>query len=173
MEQEIWRNIPDYEDYQVSNFGNVLSFKNKKYQHGLPLKVQENRAGYIKIIVWKNGNQKTLKLHRIVCELFNGDAPEGKEQVNHIDGNKRNNDYTNLEWISSSENTLHAYKNGLKNHSRNKRAVVQKTLEGDILNIYPSVSKSAIAVGGNTYGISMACKKKFKSYKGYVWNYVD
>jgi hypothetical protein len=173
MEQEIWRKIPDYEDYQVSNFGNVRSFKNKKHANGLPMKIQEDRAGYVKIIVWKNGKQKTLKLHRIVCELFNGMAPEGKAYVNHIDGNKRNNHYTNLEWISSSENTLHAYKNGLKNHSKNKRAVVQKTLKGDIINIYSSVSESAIAVGGNTYGISMACKKKFNSYKGYVWNYVD
>jgi hypothetical protein len=118
MEKEIWRNIPEYEDYQVSNFGNVVSFKNKKYENGFPMKVQEDRAGYIKIIVWKNGKQKTLKLHRIVCELFNDEAPEGKEYVNHIDGNKNNNHYSNLEWTSSSENTLHAYKNGLKNHSR-------------------------------------------------------
>jgi hypothetical protein len=173
MEKEIWRNIPEYEDYQVSNFGNVVSFKNKKYENGFPMKVQEDRAGYIKIIVWKNGKQKTLKLHRIVCELFNDEAPEGKEYVNHIDGNKNNNHYSNLEWTSSSENTLHAYKNGLKNHSRNKRAIIQKSLMGEIINIYLSVSEGAIAVGGNTYGISMACKNKFKSYKGYVWNYVD
>ncbi|MDQ1144028.1 hypothetical protein QE429_000855 [Bacillus sp. SORGH_AS 510] len=171
--KEIWRKIPNYEDYQVSNFGNVLSFKNKKYENGWPLNVQENRAGYIKIIVWKSGKQKTIKLHRIVCELFKGMAPEGKEYVNHIDGNKRNNHYSNLEWISSSENTLHAYGNGLKNHSRNKRAIVQMSLEGEYLNNYPSVSEGANAVGGNTYGISMACKNKFKSYKGYVWNYVD
>ena len=170
---EIWRKIPDYEDYLVSNFGNVRSFKNKKYVNGLPMKVQENRASYMKIILWKNGKRKELKLHRIVCELFNGVPPEGKEQVNHIDGNKRNNHYTNLEWTSSSENTLHAYENGLKNHLRNKRAVVQKSLKGDIINFYPSVSESASAVGGNSYGISMVCKNKFKSYKGYVWNYVD
>ena len=137
------------------------------------MKLQKDRAGYLKIIVWKNGKQKTLKVHRLVCELFNEKTHEAKKYVNHKDGDKLNNHCSNLEWTSSSENTLHAYKNGLKNYSRNKRAVVQKTLNGDILNIYSSITEGANAVNGNTYGISMTYKNKFKSYKGYVWNYVD
>ena len=56
---------------------------------------------------------KRIAVHRLVCMAFNGMPPEGKPWVNHKDGNKSNNHYTNLEWTSISENIQHKFDSGL------------------------------------------------------------
>ena len=61
----------------------------------------------------RSGKSYAIKVHREVALNFVAN-PDGKKYVNHIDGNKLNNDAANLEWVTSSENTLHAYQIGLK-----------------------------------------------------------
>lgn len=65
--------------------------------------------GYLKVDLHKNGKRTHMKVHRLVAAAF---VPNhlGKAQVNHIDGNKKNNSYTNLEWCTNQENQLHAQK---------------------------------------------------------------
>lgn len=125
MDDEIWKDIPDYEGhYQISNFGRVKSFKygketirNSKYI---------GDVGYNAITLNKpNHKQKVFRIHRLVMLTFNPEGYFDKATVNHIDGNKLNNNLNNLEWISYSNNNKHAYKIGLKsnkgeNHSRVK-----------------------------------------------------
>ena len=173
MEKEIWKDLPDYNGvYQVSNLGRVKSFKWKK--EGSLLKLQTNNVGYVYFSANKNNKKKIFKVHIVVCELFNGTKPTEKHQVNHIDGDKSNNNADNLEWNTPAKNTQHALNSGLKkSNTTKKKSVVQKTLNGEIINIYPSIRAAAKAVAGNPYGVSLACNKKLLTFKGFVWDFYD
>jgi hypothetical protein len=71
-----------------------------------------NKNGYNTVGLQINKKKKMFFVHRLVAEYFV--APKrGNLQVNHIDGNKQNNDFRNLEWVTPSQNTKHAYDNGL------------------------------------------------------------
>ena len=98
--EEIWRIIPNYENYQISNFGNI---KNEK---GNILKFSKNKDGYCQVNIYKNLKQKCFKVHRLVALHFIYNI-NNLEFVNHIDNNKSNNHYLNLEWITHFENCTH------------------------------------------------------------------
>lgn len=100
----------DYSDrLEVSNFGNV---RNAKTKHVYKLHVNKNGYKQCCISLGGRDKKKVFKIHKAVAETFLSN-PDNKPQVNHIDGNKLNNDIANLEWVTQSENLLHAYKNGL------------------------------------------------------------
>jgi hypothetical protein len=102
-----WKDVKGYEGiYQVSNFGDVRN-KNKI------LKAHTTPKGYLRIQLVKEKEYKNFLIHRLVAEHFL-DTIEGKNQVNHIDTNKINNYYMNLEWVNNGENQLHAYNTGLQ-----------------------------------------------------------
>jgi hypothetical protein len=104
---ENWKDIPDYEGlYKVSDLGNVKSLISNRL-----LKPSPDRFGYVRFNAIKNKKSKTLRIHRLVMELFKPISTV--MQVNHIDGNKLNNRLDNLEWCTDSENKKHAYKTGL------------------------------------------------------------
>ena len=130
---EVFVDIPKYEGYyQVSNHGNVRSLdivikeKTGKTQtlKGLILKPRINRGGYYYIGLRKNGSKATFAIHQLVAQAFIPN-PKNKRTVNHIDGDKLNNNVTNLEWATYSENLEHAYKTGLRT-SVSLEAVWQK-----------------------------------------------
>lgn len=106
---EQWKTVPDYEDYQGSNFGRVKSFKQGKARIMKPVFVNE---GYLQIMLCKDGKSKWIRVHQLVALCFIPN-PEGKPQVNHRDGFKLNNHVSNLEWVTASENTKHAHDKGL------------------------------------------------------------
>ena len=95
-----------FEDNYIA-FSNGMIFN----LHGVKKVGHINRDGYI----YGTFNGKTKGFHRIIASIF-CERETGKDFVNHIDGNKANNDASNLEWVTRSENTLHAYKNGLQNN---------------------------------------------------------
>ena len=102
--------------YTIYSDGRVYSNKSKKF-----IKPHiEN--GYYRIGLYIDGKPKTYKLHRLIGECFI-EKPDGKNQINHKDCNKLNNDVSNLEWCNNSENQLHAYQNGL-NVSIHKKLVL-------------------------------------------------
>lgn len=80
---------------------------------GKVLKPAVSNCGYERVAIYRNGKQKRLSVHRLVAETFFGEptAPN----VNHKDGNKRNNAALNLEWCTPSENSKHAVRTGLWN----------------------------------------------------------
>lgn len=113
MMNEIWKPVVGYEGlYEVSNLGNIRRI----WRYGKPwvhtLKSKTTRDGYLEATLTKNSKAKSIRTHRIVAMAFLG-HPDGKE-VNHIDGNKKNNSVENLEWVTPSENQKHAYRIGLQ-----------------------------------------------------------
>lgn len=99
--------------YEISNLGNVRSIETKR-----PIKQMNGKSGYLRICpVSGSRTDKTrktvnLKIHRMVAEVFVLNL-QNKETVNHKDGNKRNNNYLNLEWMTVLENNQHAKRLGL------------------------------------------------------------
>ena len=131
MNKEIWEDIEGYEGlYQVSNLGRIKSLRRRrKIGRGatqpMPERIlKQNSAKYRMVTLSKDGIVEGRNVHRIVLITFAGKAPN-KYETNHIDGNKHNNCLSNLEWVSSSENTLHSYRLGLQKKRRPQRRVTQ------------------------------------------------
>ena len=106
--KEIWVVIKGFDNYSISNFGNLKNNKTNR------LRVQsKDSSGYACCTLSLKGKTYTKSIHRLVAETFIYNR-FNKPQVNHKDGNKLNNRYDNLEWCTSSENLKHAYDTDLK-----------------------------------------------------------
>jgi hypothetical protein len=106
---EVWKEIKGYEGlYKISNKGNIYGIKFKKIKIATV-----GKRGYYVINLYKNGKGKTIPIHRLLAINFIPN-PKKKATVNHIDGNKLNNDLLNLEWSTYLENNTHALKEGLR-----------------------------------------------------------
>jgi len=106
-----------FSGYTIREDGLVLS------RFGRTIKQQLDTSGYARVELWENGVGKKHLVHRLVAAAFIPN-PQGKPQVNHIDGNKSNNRASNLEWVTQSENQIHAYANGLqRGHHVSGRAI--------------------------------------------------
>lgn len=125
---EEWKNIPEFNGYEVSNFGNV---RNKKLKH---LKKIANRKGYLEVRLFKNGKETSKVIHRLVAKAFI-DNLNNYPQVNHIDGNKGNNCVENLIWVTNSENQKHAYFLGLQPSRAGERNNNTTLKTRDIVNL--------------------------------------
>lgn len=105
----MWKTIKIFRNqYKINEKGEVYNTFTKNY-----IKGDTNNFGYYRVCLWDNGRKKRFFRHRLVAEYFIPN-PLNRQFVNHIDGNKSNNKYTNLEWCTQSENEKHAYKLGLK-----------------------------------------------------------
>lgn len=151
---EIWRDITNYEDtYQISNLGNVRSKdrvvlyidKRKRIFPGQTMKLNIDTKGYYKVNLRKNNKFKSLRIHKLVAEHFLK-KEIGKNIVNHKDGNKLNNCVDNLEFVTISENTIHAirflkkdFTNGGK-HSKKPIISIQKN---NIYRFFDSVGSAS------------------------------
>lgn len=121
-----WVSVPEFEGfYEFSNYGDIRSvtrtISRSGSQGNLTIQGQDMTAhrtpkGYVRVRLQKNGSGRNLFIHRLVAEVFVPN-PDNKPEVNHKDGDKTNNRSTNLEWVTSSENQIHAYDSGLKEPS--------------------------------------------------------
>lgn len=112
MTKEIWKGMiyqgQDYSwRFEVSNTGKI---RNKSNKHEYLL--HKGGIGYLQICTSIDGVRKNIKAHKAVAETFI-ENPFNKPFVNHIDGNKLNNNVSNLEWVTRQENTIHAKEHGL------------------------------------------------------------
>ena len=102
--------IQDFENYLIYDDGRVFSKKRK-----IVLKYGKGKGGYEYVGLCKNGKRKTIKIHRLVA-IHYLDKTEGKECVDHIDGNPLNNNVSNLRWVTNEEN-MNNYRSIQKNNT--------------------------------------------------------
>ena len=108
MYKEIFVKIDGYDDYFISDHGQVISTKNNKIKYLSP---GNNGRGYLQVYLSKNGKQKNKKIHRLIAEHFI-DNPNNLPQVDHIDQNKTNNNINNLRWVSHQQNLFNTKAKG-------------------------------------------------------------
>ena len=137
---EEWKDIiiENCDKYQVSNLGNIrrkeyITYKSDGTQQTFKEKLcslHTTSCGYlfVNLQIAKN-KKKAFSVHRLVATYFIPN-PENKPEVNHIDGNKKNNVVTNLEWTTRQENELHAFREGLAKHTEESKAKISKSLTG-------------------------------------------
>ena len=115
MEQEQWKPIQEFNgEYEVSNLGRVRSMKQ---YYGVIARIMPatiQKRGYKAVMFHINGKARCVKVHRLVAEAFIPN-PNHLPQINHKDGDKLNNQATNLEWCTGSQNMRHAWQTGLLN----------------------------------------------------------
>lgn len=176
---EKWKQIKEYPDYVVSNQGRIRSLHT-----GGILKAHDNDFGYLTVTLYNENMSAQCYVHRLVAKEFvpNKDISLFN-QVNHIDGNKKNNDCSNLEWVTAQENKQHAVCNGLIKKFGLQKSVAQMDLTGNVIAIFKSATEAARVVGVSQGNISNVCrgygnKRKDGSYVkhftagGYKWKYV-
>lgn len=124
MEQ--WKVVKGFENYLVSSLGNVKTINGK-----LKKVVYDSKNNYGYVELWKNNKGKKFRIHRLVAETFIPNTL-GKEQVNHIDGDKKNNCVSNLEWVTPKENIRHAIENNLSSIKYGSKNLASKLKEEDV-----------------------------------------
>lgn len=97
------KTIQNYPNYMINSKGEIYSLKPKRI---VKLVQSVARNGYKVVCLSNNGKQKTIYVHRLVANAYFG-APEKGMQINHIDGNKHNNDVSNLEYVTAQYNIAH------------------------------------------------------------------
>ena len=144
-------------DYEVSNCGKVKSLKSGKI-----LRLNEKVYNYVSLYD-KNGKAYKILVHRLVAHVFVNGRTKEKNLVNHIDENKLNNYYKNLEWVTPKQNTIHSH----------GRTVNQIDIDsGEVINTFRSITEASkhlkIKHGSS---INACCRGKQLTAYGYKWEY--
>lgn len=183
--EEIWVDIMGYEGYyQVSNIGNVKTMKRevKMFNGGSYLSDERlmipniTPKGYLRVGLLKDKIVKKYLVHRLVAHHFI-ENNQNYDQINHIDGNKKNNCLSNLEWCNNSQNVKHSYKIGLQkakvgkdNHSSKK--VAKYDMEGNLIKIYDYMTEAARDNNSCVANISACCNGKRNKVRGHIFKIV-
>lgn len=186
---EKWADIKGYEGiYQVSTSGRVKSLPRvikqrnayteiEKYHPGQTLRQSTEKDGYKVVSLCNHGKRKTGKVHRLVAEAFIQNS-DNLPEVNHKDGNKANNSVNNLEWCTSSQNRMHAYRTGLQKPPVGEKMPNCKPVEmlenGKVVARFGSVSAACLYLGLKKTAksdISRCCKGKTSKSHGYGWRF--
>lgn len=159
----MWKQISN-SNYFVNENGQIKNLR------GRLLKPLKTYNGYLRVCI----NGKYKRIHRLVAETFIPN-PNNLPQVNHIDGNKENNNIDNLEWCTAKQNIQHAYKTKLRkisyNNIKEPTPVIQLTLNNEVVNTFNSIMDVQREFGYDNSHISKACKGKQKTAYGYKWQY--
>lgn len=180
--KEMWKPIKDYEGlYEVSDYGNVRRIDYDSKRINIHLKLSRESNGYLRVCLSKNNRKKSISVHRLVAISFIPN-PKFKAQVNHINGIKDDNRVVNLEWVTDSENLLHAFrilkrkgpqswlgKLGKDHHS--SKAVEKYGLDNILMSEYGSINEASRMTGIKSSHISRCCRHERKTSGGFIWKY--
>ena len=188
--KEIWKEIKNYEElYEISNYGRIRS--KERYinaRRGKRLKKVKiltpfcQKNGYYAITLWKYKSFKLHYIHRLVAIAFI-ENENCLEQVNHKNGDKKDNNVENLEWVSRSENMKHAISLGLFSKSvlnerinkMNEKVMkpVCQIKDGKVIKTYKSATLAGKELGHKYSNISACCRGLLKTSCGFQWKWKD
>ncbi len=166
MNEILWKTLiyqgEIYDKFEISNDGQLRNIKTETIY-----KQTINKNGYCQVCVslGSRSKKKVFKIHKAVAETFIPNS-ENKEEVNHKDGNKTNNNVLNLEWATDSENKQHAYKNGLMKPLYGIDNGASKLTQNDIRYI-----REHFIYGDHEYG-ARALGRKFNIDKNMILDVV-
>lgn len=173
--KEEWRDVEGFEGfYKISNMGRLKSMggwcgtaKRKESIRSTGF----TRDGYEKVRLLYHGKDRTCRIHRLVAETFIPKL-DGKETVNHIDGNKKNNCVSNLEWTDRKEQMYHAYSLGLKTSRVGSNNSNSKLSDDDVREIRKAYIRQSKEFGtvalAKKYGVTNSVIGLVVNYKTYV-----
>ena len=155
--KEEWRDLAQCNKYECSNFGKIRNKQTKK-----ELKGSVDNKGYVRYDLCVNGKRFVISGHKAVAETFISNI-ENKPFINHIDGNKTNNNVDNLEWCTAKENTEHAINvlNKLQGGKNRKQIICLTTGI-----IYSSAYEAERCLNIPNGMINKVCNNKRKTTKG-------
>lgn len=164
LPDEIWK--PYKENYLVSNCGRIRNTKT-----GNLLKGRIRGDGYVEQNLSLSTGKEYPMAHRVVYQMFVGPLDPTKV-INHIDGNRTNNNITNLEQITQQQNVHHSYY--ITKTNTKTKEVGKYNLEDELLEVYPSCAEAARQNPGcYSNHIVNVCNGKKKTHHGYKWKYIN
>lgn len=153
--------------YWISNFGRVKSTRG----NGKILRQSDNGNGYLIVgLVILDGKSKKMYVHRLIGFAFVSDWSEGLV-VNHLDEDKKNNHFDNLEWCTIAENNAYGTRNQRSAEKRSMPVIGTCVTTGGVIE-FPSLAE-AQKNGFDKSHISACCRGKNKTHKGYRWKYEE
>ena len=179
---ETWRPVKGYEGYyEVSDLARVRSLdrwvasnnKNLPDMVFLPGKIKSqylHKSGYFYVRLQKEGDRRTLKVHRLVAEAFVPN-PDNLPQVNHKDENKQNNLPSNLEWCTQQYNMTYGGRLDRLSDVNSKKPIEQLTLDGQHVAYYKGRKDAEHKSGGKFQAatIQAVLSGRRKTAYGYLW----
>lgn len=177
---EKWKEIPGSKGkYQVSSNGYVKSLNYNKTGKEKIMKSSSNAKGYQFLHLYLDGERKTVLVHRLVWEVFNGPIPENM-QIGHLNENNKDNRLENLKLMTASENNNWGTRtkkasSTLTNHKRLSKPVLQYDLNGNFIRRWPSVIEVERELGYSNAAIGACCRgaKYCHTCHGYKWKYEE
>lgn len=164
--RERWLKVSHNDRYSVSDHGRV-----RNDDTGYILKESSDQAYVYVTLHFRSGGQISKAIHVLVAEAFLPNKNPNLNQVNHIDGDKTNNHWSNLEWSDQSLQMTHAYDMGLKVPPIGVGRIPVRIVEtGEVFN---SQLECAKHIGGFSSGISNCLLGKSKSYMGYTFEFIE
>lgn len=165
LQGEEWLPVVGYEGlYEVSNLGRVKRLSNSATCKEKILTPQIQRDGYQRVTLSKKGQKKRVSIHRLVAIAFIPN-PENKEQVNHLDTNKLNNNLSNLQWATPKENIAHAVAHGLMKKSN--KPIVASNIETGEKRQFESQTEASRKLGVYMKQISCVLNGRTKHVGGW------
>lgn len=159
----MWKHIPDFDNYLINEKGDI-----KSLYHNIILKPINHNNGYKCIVLYKNSKSFRFYIHRLVAISFLT-KPEGNFEINHKDGDKTNNNVSNLEWVTKSQNHIHRVYSLHKSNNMIPKKV--KCVETGI--VYESVSEATRKNNlKNPICISNAANGIRHKAAGYHWCFI-
>ena len=193
MEEEIWKEIEGFDNYQISNLGRVKNIKFDRY-----VKPLVGNRGYVHVNLYKDGKMKRLSLHRLLAIAFIPNT-ENKPCIDHINTDRSDNRIENLRWATRKENhnnplsivnhgnasrgrvvseeqkknQSEKMKGRFKGVRKSSKKIIQLTLDEIFVREWDAIKDAAESLGVSSTAIwnCLNGKSQVKSIKGYKWKY--